>query len=707
MPQAPYKIALVGNPNSGKSSLFNVLTGLNQKVGNFPGVTVDKKTGISRISEDLTARILDLPGTYSLYPKSADEQVTYEVLLNLHNEDRPDLIVVIADASNLKRNLLFCSQIMDLKIPVVMALTMMDIARKKGISIDTAELERQMGVPVIPINPRKNKGVQQLKKAIADVAASGNAILRNDFIDTIAITGTWLTELQEIAGVKSPYSALHIACNYNELQFLNAAQRIRINALLDTEGFQKSKVQAEEIMHRYQRIGTIMQLCVAEDNPVKRALVSERIDKVLLHPLWGNLILLSVLFILFQSIFWLAQYPMDWIESGFSRLGSWLNGVLPDNIFRDILVNGVLAGMSGIAVFVPQIMILFGFITILEDSGYMARVSFLTDRLMRSVGLNGRSVMPLISGMACAVPAIMAARTIQNRKERLITIMVTPLMSCSARLPVYTILIGLVIPRTFFWGIFNLQGLVLMGLYLLGFFMALIVSRVMSAIIKITDRTFFLMELPVYRAPRWANVGTTMIEKAKIFITDAGKVIMVISLLLWALSSYGPPARMKALDKKYAALKKQHPGDKKLLDQEYRTEKLEYSFAGMMGHAIEPAIKPLGYDWKIGIALITSFAAREAFVGTMATLYSIGNDSDSDEPLREKMRAAKWRDGRPVYTLAAGVSLLIFYVFAMQCMSTMAIVKRETRSWKWPAIQFAYMLGLAYCCAFAAFYLLK
>ena len=452
MAQSPYKIALVGNPNSGKSSLFNALTGLHQKVGNFPGVTVDKKTGVSRISEALTASILDLPGTYSLYPKSADEQVTYEVLLNGHNDDRPDLIVVIADAANLKRNLLFCSQIMDLKIPVVIALTMMDIARRKGITIDTEALERQMGVPVVPINPRKGKGLPQLKKVISDVQSAGPQSTRPDFINIQSITGEWLEELQEITQTNSAYNALHIACNYTELSFLSAAQRIRISALLDTGGFYKSKIQAEEIMQRYQRIGGIMQQCVVEDSPMKRAMVSERMDRLLLHPVWGNLILLTVLFLLFQSIFWLAQYPMDWIEGAFSALGSWLNSALPDNIVRDILVNGVLAGISGIAVFIPQIMILFGFITILEDSGYMARISFLTDRLMRSVGLNGRSVMPLISGMACAVPAIMATRTIQNRKERLITILVTPLMSCSARLPVYTILIGLVIPPYFLSG---------------------------------------------------------------------------------------------------------------------------------------------------------------------------------------------------------------------------------------------------------------
>jgi ferrous iron transport protein B len=703
--QRPFTIALVGNPNSGKSSLFNALTGLNQRVGNFPGVTVDKKTGISRISEQLTAHIIDLPGTYSLYPKSADEQVTYEVLLNRNNADRPDLIVVIADASNLKRNLLFCSQIMDLGVPVIMALTMNDIARRKGIVIDTEGLERLMAVPVVPINPRRNKGIPQLKKVIADVKQAG-MVHTADFIDAKAIAGNWLEDIKQLCGLESDYSALHVACNHQELGYLNAAQRIRISALIDEVKFHKAKVQAEEIMQRYRRISSIMQQCVMEESPLRRSIISERIDKILLHPLWGNIILLVVLFFLFQSIFWLAAYPMDWVEQGFAVAGQWLGGILPDGFIKDLLINGLLAGIGGIAIFIPQIMILFGFITVLEDSGYMARISFLTDRLMRSVGLNGRSVMPLISGMACAVPAIMAARTIQNRKERLITIMVTPLMSCSARLPVYTILIGLVVPSKSL-GIFNLQGLVLMGLYLLGFFMALFVAWIMDFLVKTTERTYFLMELPVYRAPRWKNVGITMIEKAKLFVTDAGKVIMVISLLLWGLATFGPPQRMAAVDAKYALLKEQYPDKSQAFEKAYQTEKLEHSFAGIMGHAIEPGIRPLGFDWKIGIALITSFAAREVFVGTMATLYSVGNDDNVDATLREKMRMAKRADGSPVYTLATGLSLLIFYVFAMQCMSTMAIVKRETGTWKMPVIQFIYMFVLAYFSSLFVYQLLS
>jgi len=698
-----FTIALAGNPNSGKSSLFNSLTGLNQRVGNFPGVTVDKKTGSFLVAEKLQASVLDLPGTYSLYPKSADEQVTYEVLLDTNHKDKPDIIIVIADASNLRRNLLFCSQIMDLGIPVIMALTMNDIARQKGIDIDIEGLQRLMGIPVVKINPRKNKGIKELKKVITDVYKAGAHAASKPFIDIEEYAGDWLQQIQGGLELPTGYSALHVACSYKELSFLTENQRIIVEEIIAKTDFHKAKVQAEEIMQRYRKIGGITEKCVVENSPLKQSMMSERLDKVLLHPWWGNLVLLLVLFTMFQSIFWLAEYPMNWVEAGFGYLTNIFNSLLPDSLVKDLLVNGLLAGIGGIVIFIPQIMILFGFITLLEDTGYMARISFLSDRLMRSVGLNGRSVMPLISGMACAVPAVMAARTIQNKKERLITIMVTPLMSCSARLPVYTILIGLVIPdKTLF--IFNLQGLVMMGLYLVGFLMALIVAKVMTIIIKTKERSFFLMELPVYRAPRWNNVVTTMVEKAKIFVVDAGKVIIVISLLLWVLATFGPTEKMQAVTAKYELAKKQHPGQTEELEKLESMEKLENSYAGIMGKAIEPAITPLGYDWKIGIAIITSFAAREVFVGTMSTLYSVGSDA-SDDTVREKMRAARRPDGTPVYTLGSGVSLLMFYVFAMQCMSTLAIVRRETGTWKYPALQFVYMLGLAYITAYIAFHI--
>jgi ferrous iron transport protein B len=399
---------------------------------------------------------------------------------------------------------------------------------------------------------------------------------------------------------------------------------------------------------------------------------------------------------------------MNWIEGSFAWMQGQVSHILPQAWWSDLLVNGLLAGIGGILVFVPQIALLFGIITLLEDSGYMARISFLTDRLMRSAGLNGRSVMPLISGMACAIPAVMAARTIENKKERLITILITPLMSCSARLPIYVILIALVIPSHTYLGFIKLQALVMMGLYLLGFFTALIVAKVMSILMKNKENSIFLMELPVYRAPRWKNALIVMYEKAKIFIFDAGKVILIIALILWALASYGPPGKMDAVERYYANIAATQNDTLTIVQSEQKaTDKLEQSYAGLLGKAIEPVIRPLGYDWKMGIALISSFAAREVFVGTMATLYSVGDADETSVPLRQKMANEKRADGTRVYTLATGVSLMIFYAFAMQCMSTIAIVKRETKTWKWPLIQIAYMTGLAYLAALLAFQILK
>lgn len=701
-------IALVGNPNSGKSSLFNALTGLNQKVSNFPGVTVDKKTGICRLGGGLTANVIDLPGTYSLYPKGADEFVTYDVLLNPRSEDRPDIVVIIADASNLKRNLLFCSQIIDLRVPVIIALTMMDLAGKKGVEIDVPGLERELGVPVVAINPRKNKGISQLKKVMEQTAAGQYQPPPRDFLDIQSLAPEMIRGVKNFVDVQADYAALHIAVNSDELHFLNGGQRLAVKNIALSNNFNKTKVQGEEILQRYAKIKQVMNGTVAQEDPLYKTLLTEKIDNILLHRVWGYVIMLGVLFIIFQSIFSLAQYPMNAIQQGFGALSGWLGAVLPAGKLTDALINGVIAGISGIAVFVPQIMILFGLITLLEDTGYMARISFLTDRLMRQVGLNGKSVMPLISGVACAVPAIMSTRNIENKKERLITILVTPLMSCSARLPVYTILIALVIPDKQVLGFLGLQGLVMMGLYLMGFIMAIFISSLMRFFIKIKEKSYFIMELPVYRAPRWKNVGLTMVEKAKIFITDAGKVILVISVILWFLASHGPAKRMDAVTAKYTALIARQPSKKAELLTAMRSDRLTNSYAGLLGKAIEPVIKPLGFDWKIGIALITSFAAREVFVGTMATLYSVGEQPEENTAtLRQKMDDARRPDGTPVYSLATGLSLMIFYAFAMQCMSTLAVVKRETKSWKFPAFQFGYMTVLAYLGSLLIFSLFK
>jgi ferrous iron transport protein B len=672
-------------------------------VGNFPGVTVDKKTGSMAISDSIMAEIIDLPGTYSLYPKRLDEWVSYRVLLSQDKEIEADVFVVVVDASNLKRNLLFCTQIIDLKKPVVLALTMVDLAKKKGIKIDLAELERELGVPVVSINPRKQKGIPQLKKAVEQTALHLYHVPTRDFIDHRAMVNHAIDDVQKLFPEVSDYAAVHLLINHEGFE-LDEQTQTSIENIEREHSFNPTKTQANEILQRYSRIKHIMQVAVSEPDPLEQTLFTDKLDNLLLDRRWGYLILIGVLFLLFQSVFLLAQYPMEWIEILFSSLSGGLSAILPNGWVSDLLINGVVAGLSGILVFVPQIMILFGLITLLEDTGYMARISFLTDRLMRTVGLNGKSVMPLISGFACAVPAIMTARNIENRKERLLTILITPLMSCSARLPVYTILIGLVIPNNYLLGFISVQGLVMMGLYLLGLVVALVVSYIAKWFIHIKERSFFILELPTYRAPRWNNVLQTMVTKAKIFVVDAGKIIMIISLLLWGLSSFGPTEKMEAVEQQYEQAKISKLEAEDVIEVKHNTAKLENSYAGILGKAIEPAIRPLGYDWRIGIALVTSFAAREVFVGTMATLYSVGED-DEGLLLRDKMKAAKRPDGSILFNLATGISLMVFYVFAMQCMSTLAVTRRETKSWKWPMIQLAYMTTLAYLMSLLAYHI--
>ena len=687
-------ITLAGNPNSGKTSIFNSLTGLNQKVGNFPGVTVEKKVGVTTI-EGKETLVTDIPGSYSLYPRRVDEAVAYNAVLNQYGNLQTDVFLVVVDASSLKRNLLYCTQIIDLKKPIVVALTMVDLAQKKGIRVDVAALERELGVPIVIVNPRKHKGINELKKAIHLVAGNLYKPPVHDFIDIDQFAPNALAEIKKLFPTDSNYHLIHILTSYKAFN-LDDATKEQISTINKSTGFSAAKFQGDEILHRYKKINQILHNAVSFPDPLKRNIISEKIDDVLLHRFWGYIILLAVFYLLFQSVFLLASYPMDMIETGTASVSSWLLNVLPDNNFTDLLVNGLIAGLGGIIIFIPQIMILFGLITLLEDTGYMARISFLSDKLMRKVGLNGKSVMPMISGFACAVPAIMSARSIENKKERLLTILVTPLMSCSARLPVYIILIGLVIPEKYYLGFVGLQGLVMMGLYLLGTVTSLIISYIAKFFIKSNEKSYFILELPLYRAPRWKNAFITMVAKAKIFVLEAGKVILIISLILWFLSSYGPSGKMHQAFQTYELALQQPGADTTLIEEEYKTEKLASSYAGIMGKAIEPAIRPIGYDWKIGIALITSFAAREVFVGTMATLYSVEDDGGDNMALREKMEAATFSDGSKVFTLATGVSLMVFYVFAMQCMSTLAIVKRETGTWKWPIIQVVYMTALAY-----------
>ncbi len=698
-------IGLLGNPNSGKSSLFNLLTGMRQKVGNFPGVTVEKKIGQVELPNKRTYNVIDLPGAYSLYPRRSDEWVSYKQLMTPDHHEGIDLAILVVDASNLRRNLLYVSQVIDLKIPVIVALTMSDIAKKRGIRIDIDGLSREMQVPIVAVNARTGKGVDQLKSTISQLIL--NEQVGNDFFNIEELAKEAIEEIHQLLPYISNYSAIHHLINHESFQ-LDQKTQDEIEKIEEKYAFNHTRIQAEDIQLRYKKIRQIVQKTVEEDSPEKKKRYSEKLDHYFLHRTYGYLIMGVVLFILFQSVFWMAEFPMNAIEYGVSQLGGLLGNNLPGGWVSDLLINGVLAGIGGILVFVPQIMILFGLITLLEDTGYMARISFLSDRIMRKVGLNGKSVMPMIGGFACAVPAIMSARNIENKKERLLTIMVTPFMSCSARLPVFTILTSLIIPNRNILGVLSLQGLVLMGLYVFGILVALMVSYVLNLFIKLKEKSYFILELPVYKQPRWKNIIITMVEKAKVFVFDAGRVILLISLILWGLSSFGPGNKREEINAHYQQQIANYPENKKLYKTERSSELLENSYAGIMGRAIEPVIRPLGYDWKIGIALITSFAAREVFVGTMATLYSVGEGADENSStLRNKMQSARRTDGTPVYTTATGLSLLIFYLLAMQCMSTLAVVKRETGSWKWPLIQLLYMTGLAYIFSLIIYQVMK
>ncbi|MBK0380280.1 ferrous iron transport protein B [Mucilaginibacter segetis] len=703
--KADIRVALVGNPNTGKSTLFNALTGLNQKIGNFPGVTVDKKVGFTQLPDGRRAEIIDLPGTYSLYPKSKDESIVFSILAEKTDGLSPDLVVVILDATNLKRNLLLYTQVADLKIPVIIALNMSDLAKKAGISINVNEIAKKLGVPVVPVSARKSEGITQLKDAIS---YANKVTLQQDTIDVKAIAPELIDAISKEIDSNNPYFALQLAHQHETLKFLTPQQSERIEELEQKFSFHSQKAQGAETIARYSFINDLLYDTVKTPETAQDESYSNKIDKILTHRVFGFIIFLGILLFMFQAIFAWSEYPMSLIESLFVWIQGGLRDILPAGPLADLLIDGVVAGLSGVMVFIPQIAILFAFISILEDTGYMARVTFMMDKIMRKVGLNGKSVVPLIGGFACAVPSIMSTRTIENWKDRMITIMVTPLVTCSARLPVYTLLIALVVPNRNIWWVFNLQGLALTGMYLLSLVSAVIVAWVFKFVLKARERGYFIMELPVYRMPRWNNVIYSMYERAKTFVLEAGKVIIAVSVILWVLSSYAPGDRFERIEKKYNQPEYTNnikPAD---LERVVASQKLENSYAGILGHAIEPVIRPLGFDWKIGIALITSFAAREVFVGTMATIYSVDGDADRIESVQQKMRNAKNpQTGQPVFTLAVAFSLMMFYAFAMQCASTVAVVYRETKDWRWPAAQFAYMTVLAYAAAFLVYHLLK
>lgn len=700
------KIALLGNPNSGKTSLFNQLTGLRQKTGNFPGVTVDKMTGPWKLNAVTTAEILDLPGIYSIYPKTPDEQVVLDVLANPGSELYPDLAIVVADASNLKRNLLLFSQVRDLGIPVVLALNMLDVAENQGIIINSLKLARELNVPVAEINSKKGIGLNGLKLEV--IKALEKKYASNDILP-VAYNAEMVSEIETKIGPVDDYMALLWISEYERLAFFSKEKRQVFSEIRSKYGWNKITYEADDTIKRYGILNEIVENCTYKTEiEVNKESWTTRLDKIFLHRFWGYFIFLFILFIVFQAVFTWAQYPTDLIDTGIANLTNYLKTILPKSQLTDLLTDGLLAGIGGVIVFIPQIAFLFAFISILEESGYMSRVMFIMDKLMRRFGLSGRSVVPLISSVACAVPAIMATRSISSWKDRLITIMVAPLMSCSARLPIYTILIALVVPdKKGLFGMVNLQGLALFGLYMLGFVAAVLSALVMKFILKPTDRSYFIMELPTYKGPRFEHVAISIINSVKAFVFEAGKVIVAISIILWVLASYGPGNDMQ--DAENRVLKEYSNLPQKEIQNKIASQRLEYSYAGYFGKMIEPAIKPLGYDWKIGIALITSFAAREVFVGTMSTIYSIGTEVDAESStIKDRIAAEINPDtGKPMYTPALGFSLLIFYAFAMQCMSTLATTYRETKKWKYPLIQLLYMTTLAYISAFIVYQLMK
>lgn len=699
------KVALIGNPNSGKSSLFNYLTGLNQKIGNFPGVTVEKKSGTCSLPDHTTAEIIDLPGTYSIYPRSLDEQVVADVLLDHQSSSSPDKVVVIVDATNVKRGFLLLTQIIDIGLPTILALNMMDLAAKSGVSYDLKALSKRLGVPVVPINARNGIGIDELKKTILQKQEISSGLINKSWSEASEA----IQEVRRLLGVDNDYEGYLFLEQPQSLKFLSAAKQEAVNVIRKKHDFFAGKFQGAETIQRYSYIQELLNdiTLKSSDNSWKNN--SSRLDRILLHKFWGFVIFFGLLFLIFQSIFAWAQVPMGFIDSMFANLSAYLMKSLPAGPLSSLLAEGIVPGIGGIMIFVPQIAILFAFISMLEESGYMARVVFMMDKIMRKFGLNGKSVVPLMSGVACAIPAIMATRTIDNWKERTITIMVTPLMSCSARLPVFTILIALIVPNQKVLGFFNIQGLALMGLYLLGFLAAIGSAWIMKLIINVKERSFLMMELPTYRVPKWSNVGYTIIEKTKAFVFEAGKIILAISIILWVLASYGPGDAIENAEQNVIAESANLRLTADALANRVAAYKLEHSYAGIVGKAIEPLIKPLGYDWKIGIALITSFAAREVFVGTMATIYSIGSVEESEvATIQERMKEEINPDtGGPRFTPAVGFSLLVFYTFAMQCMSTLAIVYRETREWKWPLIQLGYMTVLAYLSALFVYQILS
>ncbi|SHJ48759.1 ferrous iron transport protein B [Aquimarina spongiae] len=693
------KVSLIGNPNTGKTSVFNLLTGLNQQVGNYPGITVEKKEGICKLSRGVKAHILDLPGTYSLNASSLDENVVIELLLNKKDKDFPDVAVVVTDVENLKRNLLLFTQIKDLEIPTILVINMADRMQRRGISLDIPRLEKELNTKIALVSARKKQGIDELKKMIESYAS----LPKSPCVDALTFAPDYFERLQQAFPNQSLYKLwLVITQDVNFRKVDKQELDISPDFQIKSESELK-RLQQKETIKRYQFINNVLKQGVTVDEKAATGL-RERLDRILTHKFWGYFIFFGILLLIFQAIYDWSSYPMDLIDEAFAWLSEATKSALPAGPFVDLITDGIIPGLGGIVIFIPQIAFLFLFISILEESGYMSRVVFLMDRGMRKFGLSGKSVVPLVSGTACAIPAVMATRNIESWKERLITILVVPFTTCSARLPVYLIIIALVIPDEKVGWIFGYQSLTLMFLYFLGFGAAVGAAWILNKVLKIKSKSYFVIEMPGYKVPLFKNVMINVIEKTKAFVFGAGKIILAISIILWVLASFGPNDKFDQAEEIVTATHSDLSGEE--LENEIVSYKLEHSFIGYAGKGIEPIVAPLGYDWKIGIGIISSFAAREVFVGTLATIYSVG--SDEEETIKNRMAAeVHEKTGRPVFNFASGISLLLFYAFAMQCMSTLAIVKRETNGWRWPTIQLFFMSGLAYVVALIAYQILK
>ena len=695
------KVALIGNPNVGKTSVFNALTGLNQKVGNYPGITVDKKVGLSKLDNHTVAEIIDLPGTYSINASSLDEQIVLDLLLNKEQADYPDVAVVVAEVENLKRNLLLYTQIKDLGIPTILAVNMSDRMLSKGISIDVAALEASLHTKVVMLSARKGEGIAALKHTILNYKELDAQIPLN----ASEINPAFFQELAATFPERDLYQLWTIYSQDIKIGAID--KKSIIDKGISLSESELKRLQQRETIKRYQFINDLLKVAYSKDSSIATDIRS-RMDRVLTHKVWGYAIFFGIMLLVFQAIFEWSSVPMEWIEEGFASLSTYVKNTLEPGKLTDLIADGIVPGIGGIMPFIPQIAILFMFISLLEESGYMSRVVFLMDRLMRPFGLSGKSVVPLISGNACAIPAIMSARNIENNKERLLTILVTPFTTCSARIPVYIILIALIIPDEKLFGLVSLQALTLTLLYLLGFSMALVSAWMLDKIIKTERKAFFIVEMPGYKVPILKNVLITMYDKTKSFVVGAGKIIFFLSIIIWFLGAHGPSDRYDNAEEVVMEKYKEFNYSEEELNEHIASYQLENSYIGIIGKGIEPVIKPLGYDWKIGIAVITSFVAREVFIGTLATIYNVGSHSDNEETIKSRMAAEVHPDtGEKVFNFASGVSLLLFYAFAMQCASTVAITRKETNSWKWTLFQLFFMTAFAYVAALVAYQLLK